>query len=193
VTTSENKIILAIRWMRKAHGFQQRKGSDHPYWHHPARVGLRVAGLDKDQGDDITSTEDLVIGAILHDVVEDTPFTLTDIAKDFGTPVADVVEYLTDRWTHKKFPEIKRAERKKNERDRLAAAPLEIRAVKFIDRIDNLIESDPDGSFAKVYVDESKELADALKAGLPKLTDELRLEIATLQHKIVQKAISPRR
>lgn len=189
----QNKIISAIRFARHAHGFQQRKGSDHPYWWHPARVGLRIAALDKEEKeDDLTATEDMVVAGILHDVVEDTPYSLTDIAKTFGTPVADLVDHLTDRFTHKKFPQIKRADRKKQERDRLAAAPIEVRAIKFIDRIDNLMESDPDGSFARVYVDESKELADALKMGLPKLESELRLEIATLQHKIMQRSISQR-
>ena len=40
--------------------------------------------------------EDVVIGGLLHDVLEDTPFTKTDVARLFGRRVADIVDGCTE-------------------------------------------------------------------------------------------------
>ena len=36
-----------------------------------------------------------IIGALLHDVVEDTEFTVKDIEKEFGKKVAKIIDGLT--------------------------------------------------------------------------------------------------
>lgn len=82
------KLAEAIRFAKKHHG-PQRYG-DHPYHVHLGHVEqvLRFAGY----GDD----EELMIGAWLHDSLEDTPISYNDIKKPFGKIVAELVFAVTD-------------------------------------------------------------------------------------------------
>lgn len=76
---------LAERIAREAHTGQLDK-IGHPYIEHPERVAARVAG------DDV-----LVAIAWLHDVVEDTSVTLTDLEALFPREVIEGVDALTKR------------------------------------------------------------------------------------------------
>lgn len=60
-----------------------------PYIAHPFRVMLRL----HDEGAD----EDMLVAAILHDVVEDTNITLEQIALAFGEHVEFLVDSVTRR------------------------------------------------------------------------------------------------
>ena len=73
----------AISLAASAHAGQVRKGTDLPYIVHPLEVMAIVAGLT----DDI----EVLMGAVLHDTVEDTSVTLTDIREKFGERVAGLV------------------------------------------------------------------------------------------------------
>ena len=75
----------AIQMAAAAHAGQTDKAGQ-PYILHPLRVMLRVR------------TEAERIAAVLHDVVEDTPVTLEDLAGEgFSLTVIDAVEALTKR------------------------------------------------------------------------------------------------
>ena len=63
---------------------QKRKYTNEPYIVHPAEVASIVAGVEG-------STEDMVAAAWLHDVVEDTGVTITDINLNFGADIAALV------------------------------------------------------------------------------------------------------
>lgn len=78
----------AIFYAAEAHREQVRKGSGVPYLSHL----LQVAGLALEHGAD----EQVAIGALLHDVVEDTPATPEDIEQRFGKRVRDIVEGCSD-------------------------------------------------------------------------------------------------
>jgi guanosine-3',5'-bis(diphosphate) 3'-pyrophosphohydrolase len=71
---------------RDAHGEQTRKSGE-PYITHP----LEAAKLLLLVKPDIVSIQ----SCILHDVIEDTPKTYTDIEKIFGTDVAHICEWLS--------------------------------------------------------------------------------------------------
>ena len=71
--------------IERHHGQTRRTGE--PYITHPLRVAAIVAGLHADA--------DTVIGAVLHDTVEDTNTTLAEIAERFGRQVAVLVEGAT--------------------------------------------------------------------------------------------------
>lgn len=71
----------------EAHSSQRRKTGE-PYIYHPIAVAKIVA---YEIGLDTTS----IIAALLHDVVEDTEYTLEDIEKLFGENVARIVFGLT--------------------------------------------------------------------------------------------------
>jgi GTP diphosphokinase / guanosine-3',5'-bis(diphosphate) 3'-diphosphatase len=65
----------------------QTRLSGHPYITHPVAVATILAGLDKaGQVDD-----QMLCAAVLHDTVEDTPYTLVALRREFGTAVAAMV------------------------------------------------------------------------------------------------------
>jgi GTP diphosphokinase / guanosine-3',5'-bis(diphosphate) 3'-diphosphatase len=68
------------------HGTQMRKSGD-PYITHPLAVTTILA--------DIGMTEPTLVAALLHDTVEDTPYTLDALRADFGDEVAVLVDGVT--------------------------------------------------------------------------------------------------
>ena len=67
---------------------EQRRKSGEPYIYHPIAVAKIVAyniGLDAVS----------IASALLHDVVEDTPITIEEIAQQFGDTIAKIVKGLT--------------------------------------------------------------------------------------------------
>ncbi len=70
----------------KAHSGQFRRSGD-PYITHPLAVATILADLGMD-----TTT---LVAALLHDTVEDTPYTLKDATADFGDEVAHLVDGVT--------------------------------------------------------------------------------------------------
>ncbi|NNG34740.1 bifunctional (p)ppGpp synthetase/guanosine-3',5'-bis(diphosphate) 3'-pyrophosphohydrolase [Nakamurella sp. DB0629] len=69
-----------------AHEGQFRKSGD-PYITHPLAVATILADLGMD-----TTT---LVAALLHDTVEDTPYTYADAERDFGTEIANLVDGVT--------------------------------------------------------------------------------------------------
>ncbi len=82
----DNEIDLAINFAIEAHEGQFRKSGE-PYVIHPILVAAIVAST--------TGDKTMTIAALLHDVVEDTPYTLEDIENRFGIDVAFLVKGLT--------------------------------------------------------------------------------------------------
>ncbi|MFW5831710.1 MAG: HD domain-containing protein, partial [Prolixibacteraceae bacterium] len=81
------RIEKAFRFANAAHdGIKRRSGE--PYIIHPIAVAHIVA---KDLGLGATS----IVASILHDVVEDTEYSVTDIENMFGAKVARIVDGLT--------------------------------------------------------------------------------------------------
>ena len=81
-----SKILSAYQLAEKAHAGQKRSSGE-PYIIHP----LAVADILLDLGMD---TDTICVG-LLHDVVEDTEYTLDDIRKKFGQDVAMLVDGVT--------------------------------------------------------------------------------------------------
>ena len=79
----------AYELARSAHSLQRRKSGE-PYILHPLAVA-RIVGVDLEQD------ARMVAAALLHDVVEDTPYTLADITGRFGSEVAALVNVVTKR------------------------------------------------------------------------------------------------
>jgi len=118
----------AIDIGRSSHADQVRKSGE-PYFFHP----LRVAHLAARHWMDFSS----IIAALLHDVVEDTPFTLDQVRDEFGAEVALLVNGLTKVDDAKLDKKDLKAE---TYRKQLLAAIEDVRVLclKFWDRIDNL-------------------------------------------------------
>lgn len=83
------RIEQAIRAATILHKDQVRKGSvPIPYVSHPFAL---VQILN-----DYTEDEDVIIGALLHDTIEDTDYTATELQEDFGGRVREIVESLSE-------------------------------------------------------------------------------------------------
>ncbi len=134
---------LALTYATSAHGAidQRRKYTDEPYIVHP----IKVAGIVERFG----GTDDMISAAYLHDVVEDTDVTISDIEDMFGIDVAVIVEGLTDI----SVPEDgNRSLRKALDREHSAHASYESQFVKLADMIDNASDiGERDPSFNAVY------------------------------------------
>ena len=82
----EEKIELVRRAFviaRDAHEGQTRSSGE-PYITHPVAVACIIAEMKLDH--------EAVMAALLHDVIEDTPYTEEQLANEFGSSVADIVQ-----------------------------------------------------------------------------------------------------
>jgi hypothetical protein len=70
----------------RSHRGQFRRSGD-PYVTHPVSVATILAGLGAD--------DQTLCAAILHDTVEDTPYTLTGLSREFGSGIAAMVAGIT--------------------------------------------------------------------------------------------------
>ena len=82
----EERIIRAYEFAKTAHEGQVRKNGT-PYITHPVSAALLLTELHVD--------EDTLIACLLHDVPEDTSYTLEDIEKAFGSKVEFLVDGIT--------------------------------------------------------------------------------------------------
>ncbi len=127
--TNADLIREAYEYGREMHEGQFRKSGE-PYFTHPAAV---AAILTEQSLDDAT-----IITALLHDTIEDTRSTYSDVAKRFGTEVADLVDGVT-KLTNLQLSstETKQAE---NFRKLFMAMSRDLRVilVKLADRLHNM-------------------------------------------------------
>lgn len=81
----------ALAFAAEQHKYQRRGGYDPlPYINHLIKVSSAIIQIGQEENPDI------IIAAILHDVVEDSDTSYEDLAGQFGAPVADIVAELTD-------------------------------------------------------------------------------------------------
>jgi len=79
-------VESALAFSAAAHQGQTRQSGE-PYVSHPIAVARILTPLHMDT--------QAIIAALLHDVVEDTDIHIEDVAKEFGKPVAEMVEGLS--------------------------------------------------------------------------------------------------
>lgn len=135
---------------------QKRKYTGEPYHVHPFEVAEIVNDADG-------CTEEMIVAALLHDVVEDTGINLDLVAQQFGVIVASYVEQLTDVSTQQ---DGNRAARKAIDLAHTAKASPNAKTIKLADLISNtrtIVQCDPE--FAKVYLAEKRALLEVLKEG----------------------------
>lgn len=86
--TYSARLYDAIEVAARAHHRQVRKGTEIPYIVHPlAMAGLLIRA---------ECPEHMVIAALLHDVLEDTPVTVEEIQSHFGRKVSELVTALSE-------------------------------------------------------------------------------------------------
>jgi len=138
---SSEAIDRALVYTKNAHSSQKRKSGE-PYVIHPILVASIVAKLGNDEA--------MIIAALLHDVVEDTAFSIEDIENNFGKDVSLLVEGLTkiitlrDKELAPSHSDEKLLKSALTFRKMLLASTVDVRVfiVKLCDRLHNMMTLD---------------------------------------------------
>ena len=123
------RIDRAVEYARQKHKDQKRKDGS-PYIIHP----LAVAEIVAEMGLDVEA----ILGALLHDCIEDTDASFDEISKLFGSTTAELVEGVT-KLTRANFSSSEE-QQMENLRKMFMAMSKDIRVVliKIADRLHNM-------------------------------------------------------
>ena len=122
----DKAILYAVR----AHAGTERRGKGFPYIVHPMEAVEIVATM--------TSDQELLAAAVLHDVVEDTSVTVEDLRAAFGDRIARLVEEESDKCVEGRSEEASWRERKQGAINRLARASRDAKMVALGDKLSNM-------------------------------------------------------
>ncbi|MDR1224758.1 MAG: HD domain-containing protein [Tannerella sp.] len=122
------RIKAAYRLARRAHKPQKRKTGE-PYIIHPVAVARII-------GEELQLGANPIMAAFLHDVVEDTRYTVEDIRKRFGDDVAFLVRVVTKE----KKEHYEMSKQLDNFKQMIDSVQYDIRAIliKLVDRLHNM-------------------------------------------------------
>jgi RelA/SpoT family (p)ppGpp synthetase len=126
---NEDLLNRAYVYAMRAHG-EQRRDSGDPYFSHPLEVAAILTDLKLDDA--------TIAAALLHDTIEDTDATRTEIDRIFGPAIGRLVEGLTKL---KRLDLVsKEAKQAENLRKLLLAIADDVRVllIKFADRLHNM-------------------------------------------------------
>jgi GTP diphosphokinase / guanosine-3',5'-bis(diphosphate) 3'-diphosphatase len=164
---STRLLARAYRFAAERHAHQRRKGdAGEPYVNHLVEVADLVAQA--------TSGRDpnLVAAAVLHDVIEDTPTSLEEVAAAFGADVAELVAEATDDKT------LPKAERKRLQIVHAASRSPRAKLLKLADKTSNLraMASSPPGDWSaerrRDYIAWARAVVDGLRGASPELEEQ---------------------
>lgn len=124
-------VERALRVAARCHRHHRRKASDLPYLTHPAGVALIL--LRAGFGD-----EEILAAALLHDVVEDTDYSLEQMEAEFPAGVAEYVAVLTERKRDSDGTKRSWQDRKREHIEQIGEASVGAKAVVLADKLHNL-------------------------------------------------------
>ena len=163
--TEINLIEKSFKFAENAHRGQKRKSGE-PYFNHCYETALKTAEWRLDA--------ETVAAALLHDVAEDTSFTLEDIKKEFGEEIAFLVDGVT-KISRIKYRESAQAE---NLRKMILALSEDLRVIliKLADRLHNMktLSAIPPQKQKRIALETSEIYAPlAYRLGMANLSGEL--------------------
>jgi (p)ppGpp synthase/HD superfamily hydrolase len=144
----------ALAFAANAHGDQRRKYTGEFYVVHAIRVAEILRGID--------APPHVVAAGLLHDVLEDTAVTVSELRAAFGDAVTDLVVEVTDV---SKPTDGNPAQRKALDRAHLARASEWGQTIKLADLIDTADIAAHDPDLAKDYLAEKAALLTVLTKG----------------------------
>jgi len=159
-----SRVIRAVEFAAKKHRMQRRKDSDaSPYINHPIAL-MHVLCIDGGIRD-----PKILAAAALHDTIEDTETTPSELVAEFGADVADLVVEMTD---DKSLPKV---ERKRLQIERARHMTRDGALVKLADKICNLrdIAASPPENWSLERRIEYFDWAKAVVDGLPRVNSRL--------------------
>ncbi len=123
------------------HENQCRKGTTLPYIIHPMEVAKLLFQMH--------ATTEQICAGFLHDTIEDTPYTLEEVEKDFNKEVCSLVNFCSEEVLEKQAEHSKETWQKRKEEvvEKIKTASDAELLVLFADKLSNL----------KSFVDEFKE------------------------------------
>ena len=121
------RIAAALMYALEKHAAQKRRDGS-PYIAHPIRVAesLRSVGA--------VSDPDVIMAALMHDLIEDTDCEYDDLRGRFGVRVADLVAVLSGDMR------LPKPDRRNEVIERARKAPPQAQTIRLADRIDNLLD-----------------------------------------------------
>ena len=120
-------VLFAAHYAAGKHASQRRKGAAaEPYINHLIEVAHLVSAVSPEHD------ANLLIAALLHDVIEDAGATKEELARHFGSDVASLVAEVTD---DKALP---KAERKRLQVETAPKKSVRAQMIKLADKISNL-------------------------------------------------------
>lgn len=124
-------VEQAMRVAARYHREHTRKASDVPYIAHPASVAMILlkAGFED---------EEILAAALLHDVVEDTDYSMEDLGREFPPKVVEYVAALTERKSESDGSKRSWDDRKNEHLAHVKSAPLAARAIVLADKLHNM-------------------------------------------------------
>lgn len=165
-------VARALVFAAEAHAkAKPRRYTNEPYIVHP----IEVLDIFLASADAIFQSDENHAAILLHDTVEDTKTTLSDIEDHFGDKVAVRVDGLTEKAT---LEMGNRLHRKQLEVERLAAEGADVQTIKYADLISNLRSIlQHDEGFARVFAKEMRALLIALDKGCANLRSKAFIEL----------------
>lgn len=129
-TIDTSLVDRAIIYAAEAHKGAERRGKGFPYIIHPLEAMSIVATITTDQ--------ELLAAAALHDVVEDTDLTAEDIRQEFGDRIAHIVAGESDAVFEGVSAQDSWHARKQLAMDHLKAADMDTKIVAMGDKLSNM-------------------------------------------------------
>lgn len=179
------KLLAAIEFAAEKHEGQVRKDVDAtPYIIHP----IGVAGLLWDIGE--VRSVNVLIGALLHDTLEDTSTSENEIEELFGPRVLYTVKEVTND------PSLDSQENKQRQVDHAPTMSLDGQLVKLADRLYNVLdlEKSPPPSWSQEKIDNyrlwGRKLLQALRGTNQRLEDALEARVVKNDGVVVDDAIA---
>ncbi len=176
-----SRILKAARFAAEKHKNQRRKGAEtSPYINHSLKVAeiLCLIGEVRDP--------DCIVAALLHDTVEDTATTFTELEENFGTNVSNFVKEVTDDKT------LQKQQRKDLQVAHAPHLSPGAKQIKLADKIANIFDVGfdpaPDWSIERrrEYLEHATSVVERLRGCNPKLEAEFDAQSQRTEKQLVE-------